>query len=217
MPGPGQARCLLPITGPGLMNAATPIGEAYSDLVPILVLCSVNAKATWAKAAAGCNEITDQRAAIAPLTGFARTVMDTKDLPQAMADAYALFETARPRPVVLEFPDVLSAPANSGQARRVKATRPKAKPEDLKAAATLIDGARKLVVIAGRRGGLRGDCPTLRGEDRRALRHDHGRQGRGAGWTPGEPWRHVADQAKPSLYRRGRRRCRSWHRNVGNR
>ena len=31
------------ITGPGLMNAATAIGQAYSDSVPMLVLASVNA------------------------------------------------------------------------------------------------------------------------------------------------------------------------------
>ena len=33
------------ITGPGLMNAATPIGQAFSDSVPMLVLASVNAAA----------------------------------------------------------------------------------------------------------------------------------------------------------------------------
>ncbi len=149
------------ITGPGLMNAATPIGEAYSDSVPVLVLCSVNAKADMGKGRGRLHEITDQRAAIAPLTGFSRTVMDTQDLPQAMADAYALFETQRPRPVVLEFPlDVLSAPAKSGQAKRVTAAKPKARPEDLQAAAALIDGARKLLVIAG--GGTVDCAPIVR-------------------------------------------------------
>jgi len=60
------------ITGPGLMNAATAIGEAYSDSMPMLVLASVNATAELGKGRGRLHEITDQNAAIAPLTGFAR-------------------------------------------------------------------------------------------------------------------------------------------------
>ena len=66
------------ITGPGLMNAATPIGEAYSDSVPVLVLCSVNAKPDLGKGRGRLHEISDQHAAIAPLTAFTRTVMTTR-------------------------------------------------------------------------------------------------------------------------------------------
>lgn len=138
------------ITGPGLMNAATPIGQAYSDSVPMLVLASVNASEDLGKGRGRLHEITDQRAAIAPLAGIARTVRDAADLPQAMADAYALFETARPRPAVLEFPlDMLSGPADVSQAKRVTKARPQACGADLARAAALIDAAKAPLVIAG--------------------------------------------------------------------
>jgi 5-guanidino-2-oxopentanoate decarboxylase len=138
------------ITGPGLMNAATPLGQAFSDSVPVLVLCSVNAKPDLGKGRGRLHEITDQRAAIAPLTAFTRTVMDDKEMAKAVSDAFAVFESKRPRPVVLEFPlDVLSAPADVGHPKRVRAPRPKAKPADLQAAAKLIDGAERPLLLAG--------------------------------------------------------------------
>lgn len=149
------------ITGPGLLNAATPIGQAYSDSVPVLVLCSVNASKDLGKGRGRLHEISDQRAAIAPVTAFARTIYQAGDLPQAVADAYKVFETGRPRPVVLEMPlDMLSAPADLGRPQRQKAEAPKAKAEDLAAAAKLIDAAKTPLVIAG--GGTVDCAPALR-------------------------------------------------------
>lgn len=144
---PGVA-CL--ITGPGLMNAATPIGQAYSDSVPVLILCSVNATDDLGKGRGRLHEITDQRAAISPLTGFTRTIAAAAELPQAMADAYRLFETGRPRPVVLEFPlDMLAASADVGHATRQRGNRPAASAAEIAASITLINAATSPIVIAG--------------------------------------------------------------------
>jgi len=149
------------ITGPGLMNAATPIGQAYSDSVPVLVLCSVNARADLGKGRGRLHEISDQRAAIAPLTAFTRTVMDAKEMAAAVSDAFAVFETKRARPVVLEFPlDVLSAPADIGHPERAHAVRPKAKQADLEAAARLIDAAERPLLLVG--GGTVDCAPAAR-------------------------------------------------------
>ena len=45
--------CLL-ITGPGVTNAATPIGQAYSDSQPMLVISSIPRPAISAWGAGGC-------------------------------------------------------------------------------------------------------------------------------------------------------------------
>lgn len=149
------------ITGPGLMNAATPLGQAFSDSVPVLVLCSVNARPDLGKGRGRLHEISDQRAAIAPLTAFTRTVMTDREMAEAVADAFAIFESKRPRPVVLEFPlDVLGAPADVGHPARQRAARPKAKPADLEAAAKLIDGAKLPLLLAG--GGTVDCAPAVR-------------------------------------------------------
>jgi 5-guanidino-2-oxopentanoate decarboxylase len=39
----GKPGVCLVISGPGVTNAATPIGQAYSDSVPVLMLTSVGA------------------------------------------------------------------------------------------------------------------------------------------------------------------------------
>jgi 5-guanidino-2-oxopentanoate decarboxylase len=141
--------CIL-ITGPGVVNAGTAIGQAFSDSVPLLVLSSVNSRDDLGKGRGQLHEITDQQAVMAPLTAFSRTVMKAEDLPQAMADAYAVFETGRPRPVHIEIPlDVLAGPGIAAVDTRGQRQRPIAEPAAVAAAARLIDEAKRPVVIAG--------------------------------------------------------------------
>lgn len=138
------------ITGPGLMNAATPIGQAYSDSVPVLVLASVNDSADLGKGRGRLHEITDQHAAIRPLTGLTRTIRDPAELPAAMAEAFQLFETGRPRPAVLNLTlDMLRAPARLADARHPRAARPRPAQSDIEAAVRLIDAADRPMVIFG--------------------------------------------------------------------
>ncbi len=61
--------CLL-ISGPGVTNAATPMGQAYADSVPMLVISSVNATADLGMGRGRLHEITSQDAVTAPLTAF---------------------------------------------------------------------------------------------------------------------------------------------------
>ena len=63
------------ITGPGVTNAATPIGQAYSDSIPMLVISSINATADLGMGRGRLHEITDQNAVTAPLTAFSKTAM----------------------------------------------------------------------------------------------------------------------------------------------
>src|SRR5262245_6707290 len=153
------------ITGPGLMNAATPIGQAYSDSVPVLVLASVNASDDLGKGRGRLHEITDQHAAIQPLTGLTRTIRDAAELPQAMEDAFHLFETGRARPAVLNLTlDMLRATAPLTGARRARAERPQARDADIAAAVRLIDEADRPMVIFG------GGCVDCSAEARAFLR-----------------------------------------------
>src|SRR4030095_6552125 len=138
------------ITGPGLMNAATPIGQAYSDSVPVLVLASVNDSDDLGKGRGRLHEITDQHAAIQPLTGLTRTIRNAAELPEARADVFRLFEPGGPRPAVLNLPlDMLRAPAGLSDAQRMRAKRPLHLEADLVAATKLIDAAERQMVIFG--------------------------------------------------------------------
>jgi 5-guanidino-2-oxopentanoate decarboxylase len=152
--------CVL-ITGPGVVNAGTAIGQAFSDSVPMLVLSSVNARADLGKGRGRLHEITDQQAVMAPLTAFSRTILRPEELASAMADAYGVFEAARPRPVHIEIPlDVLAGPGVAPSDSRGRRKRPEAEPAALAAVAKLVDSARRLVVVAG--GGTLEAGPALR-------------------------------------------------------
>ena len=151
--------CVL-ITGPGVVNAGTAIGQAFSDSVPMLVLSSVNARDDLGRGRGRLHEITDQQAVMAPLTGFSRTIMRPEELSTAMADAYALFEAARPRPVHIEIPlDVMAGPGIAAVDTRGRRKPPAPDKTAIEAAAELISGARLPVVIGG--GGTLDAGPAL--------------------------------------------------------
>jgi 5-guanidino-2-oxopentanoate decarboxylase len=99
------------ITGPGVTNAATGIGQAYADSIPMLVISSVNHTASLGKGWGILHECQDQRAMTAPITAFSAVALSAEDLPELIARAYAVFDSERPRPVHISVPlDVLSAP-----------------------------------------------------------------------------------------------------------
>jgi len=71
----GRPGVCVVITGPGVTNAATAMGEAYSDSVPMLVLSSVNASADLGMGRGRLHEITSQQAVTEPLTAFSSTAL----------------------------------------------------------------------------------------------------------------------------------------------
>ena len=140
------------ITGPGLTNALTPIGQAFSDSVPMLVLSSVNPLEHGGLGQGRLHEITDQQAVVAPLVGLTRTATDAAGVDAFVADAYEMFAARRPRPAHLQMPvDVLSAPcgrpADGGPLD--PAPRPRAATDEIERAARLLAGAERPAIIAG--------------------------------------------------------------------
>ena len=141
--------CFL-ITGPGVTNAATAMGQAYSNSVPMLVISSVNARRDLGKGWGRLHEITDQRAAIAPLTAFSATALAPDDVPDLVARAFDLFASSRPRPVHIEIPiDVFPLAAGDSWRATVAARRPSPTAESLAEAVVLLADARQPALIAG--------------------------------------------------------------------
>jgi thiamine pyrophosphate-dependent acetolactate synthase large subunit-like protein len=153
--------CLL-TTGPGLTNAATPIAQAFSDSQPMLAISSVNARADLGAGRGRLHEITNQQAAMAPLTAFSQTILDPAELPDAIGRAFAVFSGARPRPVHIEIPlDVLDMPGEFPIRARPAVGHPPPAPEAIAAAADLIRHARNPFLIIGG-GANRAGAPMLR-------------------------------------------------------
>ncbi len=141
--------CIL-TTGPGVTNAATPIAQAYSDSMPMLVISSVNARADLGMGRGRLHEITNQQAAIQPLVAFSQTILEPSQLPDAMARAFAVFQGQRPRPVHIEIPiDVLELPAEFPIRARRAIGHPAPAAAAVAAASAVLAKAKKPVMIVG--------------------------------------------------------------------
>ena len=140
------------ITGPGVTNAATAIGQAYADSIPMLVISSVNHTASLGKGWGCLHETQDQRAMTAPITAFSAVALSAEDLPELIARAYAVFDSERPRPVHISVPlDVLAAPVKRDWSNEVVRRPGRGLPCSslLEQAAAKLAGAKRPMIIAG--------------------------------------------------------------------
>lgn len=120
------AACFL-ITGPGVVNAATALGQAYNDSIPVLAISSVNARAQLGRGEGRLHEMRGQSRLMSEVCGASRTILAPEALPEALDEALARFSAARPRPFHIEIPtDVLQLPAGDIEAMRAAVPSPPA-------------------------------------------------------------------------------------------
>jgi acetolactate synthase I/II/III large subunit len=140
------------ITGPGLTNILTAMGQAYADSIPMLVISSVNRLGALGSGDGHLHELSDQRRMSSAVTAFSHTVTSPRELAQVVARAFAVFAAGRPRPVHIELPlDLIVASADGlalPDAPPVFA-RPVAAPASLDVAAGWLAQARSPLILAG--------------------------------------------------------------------
>ena len=95
------------ITGPGLTNILTAIGQARADSVPILVVSEVNILASLGKGMGHLHELPDQQAMSQSIARASERVEGPDDLAPALDRAYAVFQSGRPGPTHIEIPALL--------------------------------------------------------------------------------------------------------------
>ena len=106
----GKPGVALVITGPGVTNVATAIGEAYTDSSPVLVVASAEDQRWLGKMMGHYHDIRDQTEAIRPVTVSQEQATAVGQVAPAIAAAFARMATGRPRPAYVEIPrDVLEA------------------------------------------------------------------------------------------------------------
>ena len=139
------------ITGPGMTNITTAMGQAYADSIPMLVISSVQARDQLGGGRGKLHELPNQAALVSGVAAFSHTLMSADDLPQVLARAFAVFEGARPRPVHIEIPlDVLVEPADHLlPGRVVRSSRAGAAPQAVAQMAERLVSARRPLILAG--------------------------------------------------------------------
>lgn len=142
--------CLI-ITGPGMTNMATAMGQALADSIPMLVISSVNRRDTLGMGQGRLHELPSQQQMISGVARFSHTLLDVNTLPEVLARAFAIFNGARPGPVHIEIPiDLFNAPVDapsSWQAPTLYRAAPD--PDGLAEAARLLKAAKQPLVLLG--------------------------------------------------------------------
>lgn len=139
------------VTGPGMTNIATAMGQAFSDSIPMLVISAVNERATLGMGQGRLHELPSQRALTAGVSVFSHTLLEASQLPDVLAKAFAVFASQRPGPVHVEIPlDVIVAQVeDETPVAAPLPTRPAADPAVIRRAADMIAGAERPLIIAG--------------------------------------------------------------------
>jgi|AntRauTorcE11898_2_1112593.scaffolds.fasta_scaffold03205_1 acetolactate synthase-1/2/3 large subunit len=104
----GRVGVCFVITGPGLTNVATAVGQAYSDSSPLLIISTANATNEAGRGKGHLHELKDQQGVMGSIAAESYHVDRVADVPGAVADAFDYFDENRPRPVHIQIPtDVL--------------------------------------------------------------------------------------------------------------
>ena len=141
----GRAGVAFVITGPGLCNIMTALGQAYSDSVPLLVFSSCLDDIETRKGQ--LHQMKDQLAAAATVCDWSELAQSDAQVYRLMDQAFAEFAHQRPRPKHIQIPITsLAAPAAQPLSR---APAPVA--GDIAKAAEMLRLAKKPLVILGAR------------------------------------------------------------------
>ena len=137
--------------GPGVTNTMTGLLAAEMAASPIVVLAAQAPVSIWDL---GTPQAHEHLSLVRPITKWARTVYETRRIPEYVAAAFRHARSGRPGPVFLELPaDVLRGTVPEAQVVRAQGgravARPLGDPEQVARAAALLSTAERPVVVAG--------------------------------------------------------------------
>ncbi|SPH24116.1 putative 2-ketoarginine decarboxylase AruI [Defluviimonas aquaemixtae] len=137
------------ITGPGMTNMMTPMGQARADSVPMIVISGVNRRDSLGKGLGHLHELPDQRGMTALVARSSDRIERADDLAAALDRAFAAATGDRPGPAHIEVPiDVFGLPALA-LAPPSTPTAPRPDAEAIRRAAVLLGGANAPLILAG--------------------------------------------------------------------
>ncbi|MGI9350688.1 MAG: 5-guanidino-2-oxopentanoate decarboxylase [Rhizobiaceae bacterium] len=180
----GKPGVALVITGPGVTNTITAMGQARADSVPILVISGANPLESVGKGRGHLHELPDQHATLSTVAIKSFQIKSEDDLALAMDGAFKIFTSGRPGPVHIELPrDVAKIKCTNPLVEPICIEKPKPGEPEISAAVSLINSAELPVILAG--GGVRNheeglrnlaerlDAPVVQTVNARGMMHQH--------------------------------------------
>ena len=173
------------ITGPGLTNVLTAMAQARADSSSMLVISSVNPRASLGRGLGHLHELPAQQAMMATVALSSHQINGSDDLVPVLNAAFDSFANERGGPVHIELPmDVIALPyAPKAVAVGAAVRRADAKDIDIQAIVTRFQAAKTPVILAG--GGAKFcdldlvalaeklDAPVVMTINARGLMHGH--------------------------------------------
>ncbi len=145
----GKVGVCVATSGPGATNLVTGLANAYMDSVPIVAITGQVARPAIGK---DSFQETDVIGVTLPVTKHSILVRSAEELGPAIHRAFAIARSGRPGPVLIDVPkDVQFEEAEYRSPERAPEypTRSLGGDEQLRAAADLLDGAQKPLIMAG--------------------------------------------------------------------
>ena len=100
----GKPGVALVVPGPGMMNASAGLGTAFAASSPVFLIAGqINTEAIG-KNRGVLHEVEDQMSIVRSVTKWNASVLDPKEVPNAVHEAMAQLQSGRPRPVALDIP-----------------------------------------------------------------------------------------------------------------
>ncbi len=108
----GKPGVALVVPGPGVQNASAGMSTAYSASSPVLLLAGQIDSGMIGKDKGALHELNDQLDIVRPVTKWCTRILNVRDIPLAIHEAFRQMTTGRPRPTEVEIPpDVLASSA----------------------------------------------------------------------------------------------------------
>ncbi len=143
----GRPALCITTAGPGLTNAATPLANAFSDSVPLLM---VTGQVETGMMGRGAFHDMDQLSFTAPITRWNTRIEHARDVPVIVERAFAEMTSGRPGPVHLEIPhDVQKQKTDVEIPPPTIPERPAPDTDAIKRAAEMLRRAERPVIFAG--------------------------------------------------------------------
>ena len=138
------------ITGPGVTNVATPVADAYSDGIPLLVIASSLPRASRGRGRGELHEVKNQPGVMEALAGWTRVVNAIEEIPDAIRDAFRALSLGRPRGAYIEIPlDLLAMEADLDIPAPALLAPPQPAAAEIAAIAGLLRQSRRPLIVAG--------------------------------------------------------------------
>ncbi|HWQ37749.1 MAG TPA: thiamine pyrophosphate-binding protein [Burkholderiales bacterium] len=146
----GRIAACFVVPGPGLTNALTGMGMAYSESTPMLVFGGQNMLAQLEREGGHFHELANSVQVAASVCGYATRVSTPGDLPKVIREAMRAMRCGRPRPAYIEVPlDVQTAEADLAPLPPETFRRPAGDPASVARAAQALSSAKRPFIFAG--------------------------------------------------------------------